>query len=270
MSQSPVTLNAPHSMKKKAVAALVTVLIGHIGVLWAISHIKTMELQQNDKKPLNVRFVKIKEDIPPPPPPPVQPKVEPKLVPKKIEPKPIEKPKVISEKVEKVQPKVIHQDDTQEKLKKQQELEQQRLDQLKREQQLKEQQAREQALKEQQAREQALREQQERERAAQNQPRRVSVGDVSWRRSPKISETRIHSFFTAEDGTKTIELEITSDGSGKVTNVNIIQSSGVANFDAYVVKQTYAARFKPFKENGNVVPFTVRQKFEISVGKNGH
>ena len=268
MSQSPATFNTPHPMKKKVITALVAVLVGHLGVLWAVSHIKTMELKQNDKKPLNVRFIKIKEDVPPPPAKvePIQPKVEPKPIEKKIEPKPIEKPKVISKKVEKVEKKVIHQDDTQEKLKKQQELEQQRLDQLKREQTLKDQQAREQMLKEQQAREQALKEQQAREQAArQNTPRKVSAGDVSWSRSPKISQERVKSFFKPEDGIKTINLEISSDGTGKVTNVKVVQSSGVPAFDDYVVKQTYAARFRAFKENGMAVPFSTYQRFDVSV-----
>lgn len=270
MSQSPATFNTPHPMKKKIITALVAVVIGHVGVLWAVSHMKTMELKPVDKEPLKVRFLTIKEDVPPPPPPPakvepIKPKVEPKPVEKKVEPKPVEKPKVIAQKVQKVEPKVIQQDDTQEKLKKQQELEKQRLEQLQREQALKEQQAREQALKEQQAREQALRDQQARDQENRNKPKKVDIGQVAWSRQPVISQGQISRYFKAEDGEITMSLDISSDGTGKVTNVKVTKSSGNDKFDAYVVKQAYAAKFKPYKENGVAIPFTAPQPFSISV-----
>ena len=54
MSQSPATFNAPYSMKKKVIAALVAVVIGHVGVLWAVSHMKTIELRPIEKEPLKV------------------------------------------------------------------------------------------------------------------------------------------------------------------------------------------------------------------------
>ncbi|MFW2124624.1 TonB-dependent receptor, partial [Acinetobacter ursingii] len=57
MSQSPATFNAPYSMKKKVIAALVAVVIGHAGVLWAVSHMKTIELRPIEKEPLKVKFV---------------------------------------------------------------------------------------------------------------------------------------------------------------------------------------------------------------------
>ncbi len=108
MSQSPAILNMPHSMKKKIITALIAVVIGHAGVLWAVSHMKPIELKPIEKKPLKVKFVTIVEDEPPPPPPsakiePIKPKVEPKPIEKKIEPIPVEKPKVISQKVQKVE-----------------------------------------------------------------------------------------------------------------------------------------------------------------------
>jgi protein TonB len=61
-------------MKKKIITALVAVVIGHAGVLWAVSHMKPIELKPIEKKPLKVKFVKIKE----PPKPPPKPKEEPK------------------------------------------------------------------------------------------------------------------------------------------------------------------------------------------------
>ncbi|RKL56604.1 TonB-dependent receptor, partial [Acinetobacter baumannii] len=45
MSQSSAALNSPNPMKKKVITALIAVAIGHIGVLWAVSHIKPAELK---------------------------------------------------------------------------------------------------------------------------------------------------------------------------------------------------------------------------------
>ncbi len=70
MSQSSAALNSPNPMKKKVITALIAVAIGHIGVLWAVSHIKPAELKPIDKKPLQVRFVKIQEQPKPLPPKP--------------------------------------------------------------------------------------------------------------------------------------------------------------------------------------------------------
>ena len=150
-------------------------------------------------------------------------------------------------------------------MKKQQDLEKLRLEQLQREQALKEQQVREQALKEQQAREQALREQQAREQENRNKPKQVSVGDVSWSRKPIISKDKIQAFFKNEDGMKLILLEITSDGAGKVTNVKVIKSTGNEGFDSYAVKQTYAAKFRNYKDNGVITPFVIRQDFSVGI-----
>ncbi|KCZ36504.1 tonB domain protein [Acinetobacter baumannii 45057_1] len=63
MSQSSAALNSPNPMKKKVITALIAVAIGHIGVLWAVSHIKPAELKPIEKKPLQVRFVKIQEQL---------------------------------------------------------------------------------------------------------------------------------------------------------------------------------------------------------------
>ncbi|MCU4578675.1 TonB family protein [Acinetobacter courvalinii] len=247
MSQSPATFNTPHPMKKKIITALVAVVIGHVGVLWAVSHMKTMELKPVDKEPLKVRFLTIKEDVPPPPPPPakvepIKPKVEPKPVEKKVEPKPVEKPKVIAQKVQKVEPKVIQQDDTQEKLKKQQELEKQRLEQLQREQALKEQQAREQALKEQQAREQALRNQRAEEEARKSQP--AAPGEVSWSRKPAPA----YKDSDLEGSERTIIVHIEAEPSGKILSVTVKKSTGLPKLDDIVLKAVRRAKFKPTKD----------------------
>ena len=266
MSQSSVALNAFTPMKKNIIAAFVVVLIAHVGVLWAISHMDIRTLKPVEKKPLKVRFLTIQQDQSPPPAKiePIQPKVEPKPVVQQHEPVVVEKPKVIAQKVQKTVPKVVQQDDRQEKLKQQQELDKQRQEQQQREQALQEQQAREQALKDQQAREQALKNQAQ---ANSNQPKKVDIGQIAWSRTPAISQDRVAYYFKPEDGEKIITIEISSDGSGQITNVKVTKSSGNAKFDSYVVKQTYAAKFKPYKENGAIVPFTVPQTFAVSVVK---
>ena len=63
MSQSSIaTLQTPNSMKKKVIAALISVVIGHVGVLFAVSHMKVSELKKVEKEPIKVRFVQIRED----------------------------------------------------------------------------------------------------------------------------------------------------------------------------------------------------------------
>ena len=62
-------------MKKKIITALVAVVIGHVGVLWAVSHMKPIKLKPIEKEPLKVKFVKIKE---PPKPELPKPKEKPK------------------------------------------------------------------------------------------------------------------------------------------------------------------------------------------------
>ena len=251
MSQSPALLNTSHPMKKKILAALVVVVMGHVGVLWAVSHMKTMELKPIKKEPLKVRLLTIKEDTPPPPAKvePIKPKVEPKPVEKKkIEPVPVEKPKVIAQKVQKVESKVIQQDDTKEKLKKQQDLEKQRLDQLRREQELKDQQAREQELREQQAlRDQQAREQAQRDQKAQEDARKsqaLAPGEVSWSRSPKPSYT--DADLQGKDRTMVVYIE--ADPSGKILNVTVKKSTGLPKLDDIVLKSVRRAKFKPTKD----------------------
>lgn len=93
MSQvaAPMTPPPSNQMKKKVVSILAAVLVGHVGLLWAVSQMKAPELKPVDKEPLKVRFVKLQEapkPLPPKPKPP-EPKQEP---PKPKEVKIVEKP----------------------------------------------------------------------------------------------------------------------------------------------------------------------------------
>lgn len=258
-------------MKKKVIVALASVLIGHVGVLFAISHMKVSELKKIDKEPLKVRFLQIKEDAPPPPPPPsdpVKPKVQPKPEPKVVEPPPVVKPKIIAEKpkpkVEKAKPVV----DTQDQQRREQErLEQQRQQQERLEQQQREQQKqREQQQREQQAREQAERDRLERERTAENNgPRDLSAGQISWSRSPKPSYT--NSDLKGSD--RTVVVSIEADTNGSVVNVSIVRSSGIDALDQKILRVVRGAKFKPYKKNGVAYPFKVQQPFELKLNSNG-
>ena len=274
MSQSPVsTMQNPNAMKKKVLAALIAVAIGHVAVLFAVSHMQSPELKKIEKEPLKVRFVKITEDAPPPPPPtePVKPQVQPKPEPKVVEPTPVVKPKIIAEKpkpkVEAAKPIVV--DDSKDKLKKEQErleqerLTQERINQERIEQQKREQAQREQAQRDQQAREQA--ERQRREQEARNTPRNLTQGQISWVRSPKPAYTNRD----LQGADRTVVVSITADAAGKVTDVRVIRSSGIPALDQKVVRAVQNAKFRPYKENGVAYPFKAEQPFELKLNSNG-
>lgn len=250
MSQSStLTMQTPNPMKKKVVVALVSVLIGHVVVLWSISHMKTPELKQIEKKPIKVKFVKIVEEAPPPPVEPIKPKVTPKPEPKVEPPKPIEKPKVIAQKPQKTEDKKVIQqpDDTLEK----QKLEQERLDKQR---QL-EQQQREQQQREQQQREQQQRTAQENT----NKTRILSAGEISWVRSPKPKYTNKDL-----DGAKrTVTILIDADASGKITNAQITKSSGLPALDEKVLRAVRSAKFKASKD-GSLMRASLPLELELN------
>lgn len=64
----------PQPLVQKIAVALAVVLVGHVGVLWAVSQIKAPELKPVEKKPIKVKMVKVVkiQELPPPPPPPPQ------------------------------------------------------------------------------------------------------------------------------------------------------------------------------------------------------
>ncbi|OTG64689.1 energy transducer TonB [Acinetobacter silvestris] len=259
MSQSSIaSLQSSPSMKKTVLTALLAVVIGHMGVLWAVSNMKAPELKPIEKTPLKVKFLKLVEDTPPPPvpPKPIKPKVQPSKP--KVEPvlpKPVVKPKVIATTTPKIDKKTIQQDDTQEKLKQeklkqeQQKLEnqrvideQKRLDQVKKDQAFKDQQAREQAARDQAARDQAERDKAESD--AKNAPRKFSAGDVSWARKPRLSFTNKD----LENAKRTVVVNIVATADGKITNVKVTKSSGLTALDDKVLRAVRGAKFVASKD----------------------
>lgn len=263
MSQSSTSnMQAPNPMKKKVIAALIAVLVGHLGALWALSHLKTPELKPIEKKPIQVKFVKIKEEqiAPPPPPPPVKPKVEPKpVVEKKAPPPPIEKPKLITQKKPVVEKKAIQQEEPKidyEKIKREQEqrqleqqrLEQQRQDQLKRDQAARDQAARDQVAREQAARDQAARDQANRDREAQ-QPRKLSAGEISWKTRPSFE----FDDDLLNNQNRSLLVRIQINPAGKITDVTVLQSSGLPRLDREVRSAIRFARMNPSRDGRAMV-----------------
>lgn len=250
MSQSPATFNTPHPMKKKIITALVAVVIGHVGVLWAVSHMKTMELKPVEKEPLKVKFVKIKE---PPKPEPPKPKEKPKPEPKKEvkEVKVVEKPMAPPpKKIEKVQqvkeaPKPVLQK-TEPKV------------EPKVETTVVTTKVTEKVVEKPQPVQEVVKPQ----AAADPSPKRVSIGGagVQWSRSPKLSVTAKD----LDNQTRSVMVMIEADEKGKITNARITRSSGLPNLDEKVLRAVKNAKFKPYMENGVAYPIRAEQPFDLS------
>jgi len=116
MSQvaSPKMPTPPNQMKKKVATVMAAVLVGHVGLLWAVSQMKAPELKPVDKEPLKVRFVKLQEAPKPLPPkskPPEPKKEPPKPKEVKVVDKPLPPPPKKVEKIQQVKkaeaPKVV-------------------------------------------------------------------------------------------------------------------------------------------------------------------
>lgn len=247
MSQSPAIFNMPHSMKKKIITALVAVVIGHVGALWAVSHMKPIKLKPIEKEPLKVKFVKIKEPPKPElPKPKEKPKPEPKKEVKEVKivekqlpppPKKVEKvqqvktevPKQVVQKTEsKVESKVVSTTVTEKVSDKQQ----------------------------------PVPEAPKAQPVADPSPKRVSIGGsgIQWNRSPKVSFTPKD----LENQTRLISVYIEADEKGKITNVRITRSSGLPNIDEKTLRAIRSSKFKPYMENGIAYPIKTEQPFEFN------
>ena len=251
MSQSPATFNAPYSMKKKVIAALVAVVIGHAGVLWAVSHMKTIELRPIEKEPLKVKFVKIKEVTQPElPKPKEQPKPEPKKEVKevKVVDKPLPPPPKKVEKVQQVKTETPKQVIQKTEPKVEPKIETKVVSTVVTEKVVEKPQPVQEVVKPQPT--------------ADPSPKRVSIGGagIQWSRSPKVSFTPRD----LENQTRLITVYIEADEKGRVTTARITRSSGLPNLDEKALRAVRNAKFKPYMENGVAYPIKTEQPFEFN------
>lgn len=264
MNQSSVmNPNTPNPMRKKVITALVAVVIGHTGVLWALSHMKTPELKPVEKEPLQVRFVKIQE-----PPKPPEPKKEPpkpkevkevKVVEKQLPPPPppkvekiqqvkqAEKPKPVVKPVEPPKPVVTPAPVVETKV-----------------------------VVEQKVVPVVTPPAPPAPPAPEPpappappappsppSPRSVSIGGsgVQWSRSPKPSYTNRD----LQGETRTVVVLIEADEKGNIVQARITRSSGVPALDDKILRSVRSAKFKPYKENGVAYPIRAEQPFELTL-----
>ncbi|HBN5966650.1 TPA: TonB family protein [Acinetobacter baumannii] len=234
MSQSSAALNSPNPMKKKVITALIAVAIGHIGVLWAVNHIKPAELKPIDKKPLQVRFVKIQEQPKPLPPKPKEPpkKPEPKKEVKEV--KVVEKPVTPKETVKtepKVETKVVTTTTT----------------------------VTEKVVEKPKP---VVQEAPKAQPAPDPSPKRVSIGGsgVQWSRSPRLTV----SSKDLQGEARSVMVLIEADEKGKIINVRVTRSSGISSLDDKVVRAVRGAKFKPYMENGVAYPIRAEQPFDLT------
>jgi periplasmic protein TonB len=249
----------PNPMKKKVLIALSVVVIGHVGMLWGLNHMKTPELKPIEKEPLKVRFVKIQE---PPKPLPPQPKAEPKkeqpAPPKEVkEVKVVETPPPPPKKAEKVQ-------------------------------QVKKAEVAKPVVKPVEAPPVPTVTSTVSERVVQKAapvvaapvappappappapaaPKSVSIGGsgVQWSRSPRPSYTNQDLRGEA----RTVVILIEADEKGTIVNARVTQSSGVSSLDSKVLRAVKSAKFKPYKENGVAYAIRAEQPFSLTLNPNG-
>lgn len=263
MSQSSALhMQTPNPMKKKIITALIAVVVGHMGVLWAVGQMKTPELKQIEKKPLQVRFVKIQQ---PPIPLPPKPKAEPKK--EKPKPKEVKQVKIVEKqlppppkKVEKVQ-------------------------------QVKKAETAKPVVKPVAAKPtpspvvttivsetKVMKpvptpvappspETPPARPATPPSPKSVSIGGsgVQWSRSPKPS----YNNSDLDGQTRTVVVHIEANEKGVITSARIARSSGVAALDEKILRSVRSSKFKPYKENGLAYPISADQPFELTLNPRG-
>ncbi|WP_333641230.1 TonB family protein [Acinetobacter johnsonii] len=243
-------MQTPNPMKKKVLAALIAVVVGHMGVLWAVNHMKAPELKPIEKEPLKVRFVKIQE---PPKPLPPKPKEEPKKEPTKPkEVKIVEKPQPTPpKKVEKVQQvkkaevvkPVVKPTETPVKPTVTTTITEKKVEKP--------------VVQPEQAKPVTQAE------PADTSPRSVSIGGsgVQWSRSPKP----VYSNQDLQGENRRVVVLIETNVKGSIVNARITRSSGVPALDEKILRAVKGAKFKPYKENGVAYPIRAEQPFDLEL-----
>lgn len=243
-------MQTPNPMKKKVLAALIAVVVGHMGVLWAVNHMKAPELKPIEKEPLKVRFVKIQE---PPKPLPPKLKEEPKKEPTKPkEVKIVEKPQPTPpKKVEKVQQvkkaevvkPVVKPTETPVKPTVTTTITEKKVEKP--------------VVQPEQAKPVIQAE------PADTSPKSVSIGGsgVQWSRSPKP----VYSNQDLQGENRRVVVLIEANEKGSIVNARITRSSGVPALDEKILRAIKGAKFKPYKENGVAYPIRAEQPFDLEL-----
>lgn len=243
-------MQTPNPMKKKVLAALIAVVVGHMGVLWAVNHMKAPELKPIEKEPLKVRFVKIQE-LPKPLPP--KPKEELKKEPTKPkEVKIVEKPQPTPpKKVEKVQQvkkaevvkPVVKPTETPVKPTVTTTITEKKVEKP--------------VVQPEQAKPVTQAE------PADTSPKSVSIGGsgVQWSRSPKP----VYSNQDLQGENRRVVVLIEANEKGSIVNARITRSSGVPALDEKILRAVKGAKFKPYKENGVAYPIRAEQPFDLEL-----
>ncbi|MEB3754684.1 TonB family protein [Acinetobacter sp. MD2(2019)] len=233
-------------MKKKLIIALVAVVVGHLGVLWTLSHMKVREIKPIHKEPLKVRFVKIQ----PPPAPP-----KPKELPKP-KPKPVKEVKIVKqqlppppkkvEKVEKVKAETPKQVVQQPVVKPP--ISSTTVSETKT------------VVKP--ADPAPVKPVVQPSPPAEKSTKSVAIGGsgVQWSRSPRVNV----SSSDLKGSPRSVVVAISADEKGVVTSVRIVKSSGLSDLDDKIVKAVRNAKFKPYKENGVAYPIQANQPFDLN------
>ncbi|OOS21850.1 hypothetical protein B0682_04405 [Moraxella lincolnii] len=274
-------------------SVVIGVLALHMGVAVGLSHMPPMPLKQTEPpKPIEVQFIQEVTELPVEPEPSPEPVSEPESSPEPvaqpepviepeppkpepvIEPKPEPIPEPIPEPVIEPEPKpepipepepepVVEPEPEPEIITSQIvdnrpsaweiQQEQERLQREADERARLQREADERARLQREADERARLQREADERARSQRPITFSQSDASWRNRPHL--TLPHSITQhLEPGEQlTVLLKLTVDKQGKITQVDIAESSGNNRFDRAAQKQIRSGRFRPFTQNGTPV-----------------
>ncbi|GAA5016757.1 energy transducer TonB [Acinetobacter puyangensis] len=235
----------PLSRNQKIIAAIAAVVVGHAGVLLALSYMKPMQLRPVDPpKPVQVRFVKIVEKPKAELPKPKEPE-KPKEPPKPKQVKIVEKPLPPPKKVEKVQqvkaptPKPVELPQAETKIVTTTTAV---------------------VTTPQPAPKAEPAPAPEPAPQVDNSPRNLGdASGVAWKRKPKprLSQDDLKSVTSTS-----MIIRIDVDDKGRI-KARIKQGSGNAKVDREVIRAVQAGQFYPHKEDGVAVPFYAEQPFHL-------
>ena len=232
--------------KQKVIIAVVTVLVAHVGALWALANMPPMQLRPIEPTPpVKVKFVKIVEKPLPEPPKPEPPKPKPEPPKEKPKPKKVqiaEKQKEPPKKKEKVQQ--VKEKAPEKKV----------------EMPFVESKVTTSTSVKQTVQEKPKEVVQEQPKEVDTSPRNLGdAASVAWKRKPKV---RIDNSDLKRVDNTTVIIRIDVDDQGRI-KARIKQSSGDSRVDRELIRAVQAARFHPYTENGVAMPFYAEQPFQL-------